>query len=813
MAGNRDKNKPEDGFELSDEFRSVDDAVSSLPTSGKSADEVVNEALFDTVDELERFLDQDNDLPPDQAGKEQDTQHQERNENAIAAPPKDHQDSRAQDPEEERPAPDESGLDPDKAREMARERLQQASRQTAQAEIQTAEQSAVSYNPGAGVSGTFSSLEAVVLDSSVFLSPASVSGRFPLQADQYQGLAAVPGGINGHELSESIPIDPQLESRQRAHDQARREAAASAHLAATKTASNRQQAIRYAVEKRIQQLFLLTRRISGADLPARRVPLEFSFPQQKSKRAFNGVVSTHNIKKYFNSKSANALNLFKKAEQDLAVVIKCKLSAAHRLALLDCYVTELQPRLLQLIQAFEKRPSALQDDKRLQSSELAANALKHLIVGYKQVFSADYQSANFFYLLNRRRVRKCLRMLVELLCLEQLLNTAMQHEISTASIKSMNTIFSCIQLYEPDILEQIEPSIAIEDACTLTQLYAWFQLLSVIDSCKLSASQHRSLKRYIRQHLALFSYRKTENDSVLTEQSWCIAYNDQHPPRLLAPKIQQQLDAFAQCCRQELPQVVLGVQRFFNQVKEDHRSCLALVEAGNNRHALAGMDNLSPRHALAIIGSLHAEIQRNEWALNNPRYSTFRALGLRVYSDLEDCVSICNYRYHKKIQDQTKRNAGDKVSISHSPPKNSCSDWLSAGEDEDHLYLQTSEPAADLLLDVGLLALCLKADDAGAESLLCQIVRVQRLPNERINIDMDILAREVSNVMIITTEERQIPALIAKNGNSHFLCCNHKVQFNSADTLTIVFPDEQQAEVQIQACYALSHYSQILKLS
>jgi hypothetical protein len=143
----------------------------------------------------------------------------------------------------------------------------------------------------------------------------------------------------------------------------------------------------------------------------------------------------------------------------------------------------------------------------------------------------------------------------------------------------------------------------------------------------------------------------------------------------------------------------------------------------------------------------------------------------------------------------------------------STTQWLCAMEDEQSLYLQTSEKKGTPPLDVGwLLLIDSNTEDNDEKLQLVRISRIERNPNNSINLVVEKIGNDSINVIINTTSVDKTPAIVTCSGDSRFLVTNHATRFWSGKSFETLLPNRTPAIMKIKGIKGLSQQLQILEL-
>lgn len=571
----------------------------------------------------------------------------------------------------------------------------------------------------------------------------------------------------------------------------------------------------------------------GRSLPNRDLPLDFQFSAQKSKKEFDNIVSGYDIKKLFTTKGKGLHTILKTADEDLAKVVKCKMSRSNRQGLLDTYTEPLAKCIIALITLFERKPSAPDDDKRSEMIDNAQSALKNLINGYKQLYSSIYELSNYLYGPQRNNANALAKKLIDLLCLEQRLVVALQCPLPSSSAKTMNKLFVVLSQYEPQTINQSIDSLALQSKITISELFARYQLLLSLDLHYISSSLNQPLNHYIHQHRALLNVVPLDQVPCVDEPAWVISHDCvEAPVRVAAEDIEGQ---WQQCETAAHPLIFIQPRRFIRQIRLDFAQCLTSIGIRNHKLKNAALDGLKLQDALALLSALNYSLNMIENKNNTPTFSVYRPGNYRIYTGMESCSSYLAYYYAKSLKDASVQAKSSK----ELPPKPKVvgGAWTCAMEDEQRLYLQTIETKAGVMLDIGLPILITQlvqedtdSDDdealapakapsasanAGGEEtrIIGRIIRLERGQQGRISIIVEKIGNDAVSTCLLKSSTKDSAGIIAVEGNSRYYLSSHSEHYAAGTSFAVKLPNDLETVLTIAQLRAVSAKLQVLTVN
>ncbi len=683
----------------------------------------------------------------------------------------------------------------------------------------------------------------VPIDFSLFLNPESQTEKQTVQlSNQPQKLTISNNGINQSPARKTIPIGEkyqlfkqqlaliaqQIEEEKAAQEQMEAEPeptpdfnSAFATLSHKLKAKSRELSAKGLAKMgqtkaELEQYF-------GRTLPERSVPLDFILPIIKNNATSDGGFNESAIEKLFSSKGKNMASLFEIVDRNLEALSKTPLSSSKRIALLNTYAPLLSSKIKALIAMYERKPCNFDDEKRVNMVDYAYSAIKHLITGYKTVYSEYYHLSNLIYGPQRKHINETAFRLMDMLYLEQLLITALHLPAATGTSKTAHKLFYILSLYEPESIHQQHSSLSLEKNSSVVDLFIACQLLQHLVRNNLSSALHRPLKQYLTQYRSLISVIPLAISQRLTpchpaQQLW-ISRHDADELSLINSNEPLEPDQNT---------IYLLVQAFFNQVKQDYVRCLK--NRINNKPAiLSSLPELSSEQTLLLLSSLNQSIIALEKKTAAPSFSFYQPVKLKAYSSLNTIIAYSHYDYAVKNQGivKTSQSANNLPEL----PFASKSVWLCAHADSDDLFLQTTEHKLGTALDIGQLVLFINSalqdqtqnseasesasTDSNTSSVslekpayLTRITTMERRPQGKLLISAKVLSHHFTAACYLNESQVEKPCLLTVMDQQYSLFADKEEKLFSQQTVPTRFLDESDGQCHIKALTNLMPDSQ-----
>ncbi len=531
----------------------------------------------------------------------------------------------------------------------------------------------------------------------------------------------------------------------------------------------------------------------GRSLPERELDLGFIFPPQKAKKDLEPIVSTRDINKLFAIKGTSLNVIFKKTEEDLAKLVKCKLSKSQQLSLLDNYSQSLFEKFSSVIALYEKRPST-SDDKQVEMAEHALNTIKHLITGYKQVYAEIYQSTNTLYGPQRETANTVAFQLLELIALEQRLTSTLHTQTPQASVKTFNTLFHALARYEPQTIGKQQHSAALNTQTTLEELFIRYQCGLLLDLMHLSSSQYKLLNNYLQLNIKSVQLLPLDYLPSSPEPTWIIHHDSSDGPRLLTEILR------AQISNSHFSPLCIRFQSFLNQIKKDYQESLNLLENEQSTHSSNVFKTSTVEQTLTLLSTLNKLTTMIETQTASQTYSLYQAIKLRAYSGLSDSSSYFEHLFAS----QNIKSVRDEENEYELPtkPTASISQWQCAMQDENTIYLQTKEAAAKLEMDIGVLLLLVIINDEKEEKIIpARITRLEREGQGKIKLILEKLGDQSTCISLADSP----CALLTLHGDKRYLLAANGLPLRGQQAIEGLLPDGSKIMINMVALKAVSN--------
>ena len=144
------------------------------------------------------------------------------------------------------------------------------------------------------------------------------------------------------------------------------------------------------------------------------------------------------------------------------------------------------------------------------------------------------------------------------------------------------------------------------------------------------------------------------------------------------------------------------------------------------------------------------------------------------------------------------------------------------------MYLQTNEEKVGVTIDVGQILLLIKTQNndgsnsedvssTSEETLLCKVVQVERLQQEKLNVRLEIISSDISHIKIDNDSSKELLSLLAISNKRPVLITNIRKDYwataaKTNQTIEIFFPDKTATVIKIAALQSISQAVQIFSL-
>lgn len=549
----------------------------------------------------------------------------------------------------------------------------------------------------------------------------------------------------------------------------------------------------------------------GRSLPERELPLDFTFPLQKSKKDLDNTVSGYSIRKLFETKGKSALSLFKQADSDLATVCKSQMLGSSRHNLLDAYCEPLIEKLQEVISSVERKPNLTGDSKRLAVAEHSQNALKSLILGYKQVYSSYYEAANVVYGPQRNSANAVAFRLFNLLLLEAQLCFALHAQVPSSSVKAINKLFVALRLYEPHQICQRQTSLLNGEDTSIKTLHFHYQVLITLHSFNITSLLYRVVNPYLADKVALLSLIEIDVTSD-SQALWVIPHDHKQTPTLGStntPAI-------------DFPATVIDVAPLFYAIKRDYKLCVEHLGENTWKPDNKFLAAIKPHYRIAMLSGLNQLIQTHEQATITPNYSIFQPARFRSFSGLDNILNYLQFTY--AVATRQPKKTGEPAQEMPEKPRADKASWQVAREEEDKLYLQLSEAESAAQVDIGQLVLLIEIPAANSEStaesvdddsqeetqILGLVEQAHRPQPNKLNLIIRKLSYEFTHASLDDSDSKAgQTTLFALGSNGPMLMTDYLLDATQPEH-SLTLPDGSQRDIHIEAALYITAKTQIL---
>lgn len=532
----------------------------------------------------------------------------------------------------------------------------------------------------------------------------------------------------------------------------------------------------------------------GRSLPERELPLDFTFPVQKSKKDFDNLASGYTIRKLFEDKGKSILSIFRQANQDLAKISKCQMLASSRHSLLDAYSEPLVGKTLEAIENFERKPVLAGDGKRLELAEHCLGTFKSLINGYKQVYVSYYEAANVVYGPQRNTANAVVSRLFGLLLLEAQLCFALHSRVPAISIKTINKLFIALRLYEPQIITLAQPSLVDGEPISLKAIYFHFQILQVLDGSNISSLLYRVATPYIKDKLPLISLLKAGAIPTISGEFWVINH-DQNTPAKLTDTVP--------AASSDFPSNIIDISRFLNSCTRDYAESLQHYGDKQWKSRNKYLASIKQHYCAALLAGLNQSVQQHRQSVMVPHYSIYQPARIRSYSGPDNIHAHFNFSYALANKKPVKK--GEPTPELPPKPALDKAQWQTAKEDQQFLYMQLSEAETNAQIDIGQMLLLIQSvleegseptPEEGVElTTLAVIHRIERIQTNKINLTVRKLSHRITHATLQLDSNQHKPVLFAIGDSGPILLTDHSIDATSGQSYTLTLPDQSQRTI------------------
>lgn len=503
----------------------------------------------------------------------------------------------------------------------------------------------------------------------------------------------------------------------------------------------------------------------GRSLPERDMPLDFSLPVQRPKKDFEHIVTAYDIKKLFENKAKSIYSIFAQTHKDLTDLIKCQLSSANRLSLLDTYSSYLAERYTEIFAMLEKKPSLAGDSKRLNLMTNSSAVLKQLISGYKQIYAGYYEGSNVNYGTHRKSIQQTTIRLLDVLLMEQRLAGCLHTALPQSSIKTANKLLLATCLYEPKLLQQSHASEALGSEVTVQAMFVRYQLGLLIKTDNLSSSLYKVFAAYLLSQLKNLSILASGEHKNLAGPVLSIHHEQTDGPAFCAEPPPHKSSA--------TPSLLIPLGGFLNHLQRDYQQALQCLTQPATSHSSPIFSKIKLPYTITVLSALSRTMEQHISGKIDPIYSIYQPSKLKMYTGLDECHAVFDYQYAVHTRKPAKK--GEPTPDLPPRPVPNKAQILCAREDDGYLYLQITENKSSKPVDIGQLLLLngqaeveqtddidRSEDHTGPDrTLIGQVVRIERSLPDKLNMVVEIISEDATAIRLTARPGKLNKALIA----------------------------------------------------
>ncbi|WP_339668025.1 hypothetical protein [Dasania marina] len=513
----------------------------------------------------------------------------------------------------------------------------------------------------------------------------------------------------------------------------------------------------------------------GRSLPARTLDLDYKALKLKPKSQLGNILSLYEINKRFNSKAINVEQLISLASDELNNIAICALSARKKQQLVAGYSQLLRPQLQAYIHSSNLQPLANKQKQQELQVEAIKSICKSIISIYKQLYMPLYQASNLIYGPQRRKAQSLAYTLIDWLCMEQWLYSAMLAPLPNSSIKTLNSLFYALACYEPQQLEQTQISLCSDSTVSLKALYIRYQLLLIIDFSTINSRLHQHVIAQLLAAIPLVSLFKLPNQ----QPQACHAIPCHHST------VMQFVSAA------KLSQVVgigLDLAEATSAIKSDYQQQLATLGSAKTG---------SGKNIFAASAALMTQLVVFSQQQSPQHYSLYQEEKLTLFSGFNDCFNHSWYRYVHNVKSQNKVTDIELPPL----PKSSSGPWGVALDNETTLCLQTPEAKINTRLNIGQpLIISQHHEQQGKTELqLALLTRITRSQTKLVDLELRKVASDFTGAIINEALPPHNKALLYSADNKYYLLTPSAEPCWKGKTLSLRLHNEETVVVCIKA--------------
>lgn len=540
----------------------------------------------------------------------------------------------------------------------------------------------------------------------------------------------------------------------------------------------------------------------GRSLPVRELALNFQTPRLKPIKEVDELYSESKMVELLQGKKIKN-TLLSRCEQALNNLVKADLSSHKKAAVFSVTEQAVAERSRSLISSLERKPCFSEDPSRAEAVKLCLLIIRHLINGYKQLYSQLYQANNLIYGPQRDKANQYAFTLVELLCLEQRLCIACHQNTAEVNLRTFNNLYLGLAMYEPEQLNLQRHANCLAETTTIQTLFINYQLLAALQTQQLSASLHKTMKAYLLEHQSRLNILAIDHNQRLQQPTWCIEHDHSSQAVLVKHlKVKNEHD---------WPCVYIQLQGLLSAVKTDYRNVLLQISGQAPSQALSNsLEQLNPRQKLVMLSMLNHCVSRIESASHPAQFSRYEPENCQVYNNLDDAISLLHFESYQQLATKTKNDLKPEKPIAAK------SKWSVAHEDEHSIYLQTNELKSKLALDIGhvlLLSKTISEDDQSSTHFrIGHIVSLQRDNNGNLFIHLQKYGED-SAAIKIQSKQNTIEAIICDGSDQKYLILQKAPYLKPSTALAISFDCGLKTTIVIDQLVTVTEHCYVYRLN
>lgn len=548
----------------------------------------------------------------------------------------------------------------------------------------------------------------------------------------------------------------------------------------------------------------------GKSLPIRELALDFRLPAPKPKKEIGTIIRKGDVRDIFNQKGGSQAAMFEKAEQQLNILSKTKLSVSARKDILDAFFTHMVIKIKIVIASYERKPTIPDEPQRQLQVDFCQAAIKHLITGYKQVYADLYGRTNLAYGPRRNQANTTAYHLFELVYLEQQLIGGLYKRLPASSINTVNKLFNVLWLYEAALVDEPKDSVAVGRKITIKEMFLHIQMGVSFDLMFFSAMQHTMVTNYLDYHInRLNIMTPAEIEASPDSLKWIIPHEHRDAALLIK-----------QASTEILPAITLPVHKLLDTIKADYAECLLLLDKKTPVHSSPILAAKKIGECLSLLSVLDTFARQMENNISLPIYTSYKTLDLQIFAGFKECFMYFRDKNAGREDHRTLKDSLAKRSSVMSEDKGSETStmWYCAMEDDKVIHLQTLETKFTVKMDIGWLMLIIRKIDGKEETTLTRIVRIERLPGGKVNLIVEKLGLKSADVTFepwLATDSAKgqlLPAILTVKADGKYFVAPNNDRFWKGRQFKVNMPNKKVAPIALDSLQSATHRFQVFKL-